>query len=297
MFKSIRVNKARTFFIVLLVCAFVYGVVFFAGHMMGMGVEAFILAFIFMFFSCFFSYFYSDKIILRLMRARPADETTDRLVKNAMQGLIIASGMPMPRVYIIEEDSLNAFATGRNPNNAVVAVTRGLVKHLDYYQLEAVLAHELAHIRNYDILLSTVVTVMVGAAVMLCQWVTRMAFWGGGRGGDRNSGKAGAILMIVGLVFMVLAPIFGQLLKMSLSRNREYLADATAIEFTRNPEGLAGALEKIAGNSEISRADTATASMFIACPVSNLKGKERRCLFATHPPIQSRIDAIRNITA
>ena len=300
MFNSIRKNKNKTYFIATLVAIFVAAVFYFVIWYIDptLGLFAIPYAVIISVVMSFGSYWFSDKIVLAATHAKPADEGADQKVKNAMEGLVIASGMPMPRVYVIEDMSLNAFATGRNPKNAIVCVTRGLVEKLDYYQLEAVLAHELAHIKNYDILLSTVVTVMVGAVIMISHMFQRMAFGTSRRSSsNKGGGQAQIILMVVGLIFIILAPIFGQLLKMALSRNREYLADATAIELTRNPEGLASALEAISEDSAVECADPATASMFIASPLAHAKGSRQGGLFATHPPIDRRVAAIRGITA
>jgi len=300
MFNSIRRNKNKTLFIATLVAVFVALVFYFIMYFISpeLGYFAIPIAVGASFIGSFFSYFFSDKIILAVTRAKPADEYADKKVKNAMEGLIIASGMPMPRVYIMEEAGLNAFATGRNPKNAVICVTRGLVEKLDYYQLEAVLAHELAHIKNYDILLQTVATIMIGAVVMISNMFTRMVFYGGGRrSSNKSGGQAQIILFVIGLVFLILAPLFGQLLKMALSRNREYLADSTGVEFTRNPEALATALEAISQDSIVEHADPATASLFIASAHASAKGHKKGGWFSTHPPIEQRVAAIRNISA
>jgi len=301
MFNSIRKNKDKTYLIAGLVFLFVAIVFYFVLWYFGFGAIAIPFAVLISIIMSFSSYYFSDKLVLAATHAKPADDEADKKVKNAMEGIVIAAGVPMPRVYIIEDSSLNAFATGRNPQNAIVCVTRGLVEKLDYYQLEGVLAHELAHIKNYDILLATVVTIMVGAVVIIAHMFQRMAFFGGG--GRRRStnegggGQAQLVFLVIGLILMILAPIFGQLLKMALSRNREYLADATAIEFTRNPEGLATALEAISGDSAVECADPATASLFIASPTANAKSKTHGGWFSTHPPIEKRIEALRNISS
>ncbi|MDR1101165.1 MAG: M48 family metalloprotease [Clostridiales bacterium] len=314
MFESIRHNKRKTYFIVALVFALLSLIVYFFADYTGYAEIALPIAVIVSFLTAFSSYYFSDRIILGVTKAHPADEAADQKIRNIMEGLVIAAGVPMPKVYVIEDDSLNAFATGRDPNHAVVCVTRGLVSKLDYYQLEGVLAHELAHIKNYDILLATIATVMIGVVVMLSHMFQRMMFYGRKRNNDRGGGSMQLILLIVSVVFIILAPIFGQLLKMALSRNREYLADAAAIEFTRNPEGLATALEAISYDSAVECADPATASMFIANPVPKkgdngeiagemaVKGaaggkRTKGGWFDTHPPIQARIEAIRGITA
>jgi len=298
MLAQIGKNKFKTMLIVGLIFAFVAVVVYFASSALGMGNLSLPLAFGTTFVTTFISYYSSDKIILKISGARPADPETDKKVQNIMEGLVIASGIPMPKVYIINDPSPNAFATGRNPKNGVVAVTTGLLATMDYYQLEGVLAHELAHIKNYDILLQTIVTVMVGAAVMLADMWRRSMMFGGGRNRNSNNknGSGQAVMLIVGIVLVVLAPIAGQLMKMALSRNREYLADATAVEMTRNPEGLAGALERLRGAPPVANATNATAGLYISNPLKQKAGNtEKTSLFATHPPIAKRVEAIRGI--
>ena len=195
---------------------------------------------------------------------------------------------------VVEDAQPNAFATGRNPENAVVCVTTGLLEKLDYYELEGVLAHELAHIKNYDIRLSAVVSVMVGFVVMLSDLFTRIAFWGGFRDNDDDNSKGNAIIMIIGLIFLILSPIFGQLMQLALSRKREYLADATAIQFTRNPDGLISALIKISDDpNQLKVANNATENMYIASPFKNKKKSSN--WWSTHPSVEDRVEALRNL--
>ena len=200
-----------------------------------------------------------------------------------------------PQLYVIEDAQPNAFATGRNPKHAVICVTTGLLEKLEYYELEGVLAHEMSHIKNYDILLSAVVSVMVGFVVILSDWFTRISFYGGRRGRDRdNDNNGNAIVMLIGLIFLILAPIFGQLMQLAISRKREFLADATAVEFTRNPDGLISALEKISADpNELKVANKATENMYIANPFRNKKKSSD--LWSTHPSTEARIEALRNL--
>jgi len=301
MFQSITTNKYKTALIVFLVFAFLIVIIYFVAYFSGLGAYAIPIAVVFSIATSFISYYYSDRIILSMSHARPADKKEDRQVRDAMEGLCIAAGLPMPRVYIMDEKSANAFATGRDPWNAVVCVTTGLLEKLDYYELEAVLAHELAHIGNRDILLSTVVSVMVGIIVMLSDIMRRFLFFGGrGRGGGRGvAGKAHPALMIIGLIFIILAPIAGMIMKMALSRNREYLADATAVQFTRNPAGLEGALKKLSQQTDpVEYATNATSNMYIVNPFETNSfeaGQMFSGLFSTHPPIGKRIRAIKNL--
>lgn len=242
------------------------------------------------------SYYYSDKIVLKLNNARPATREEDLKLVNILDSLVISAGLPeKPQLYVIEDAQPNAFATGRNPKHAVICVTTGLLEKLDYYELEGVLAHEMSHIKNYDILLSAVVSVMVGFVVILSDWFTRISFYGGRRGRDGdNDNNGNAIVMLIGLIFLILAPIFGQLMQLAISRKREFLADATAIEFTRNPDGLISALEKISADpNELKVANKATENMYIANPFRNKKKSSD--LWSTHPSTEARIEALRNL--
>ena len=245
----------------------------------------------------FFSYWYSDKIVLAMSRAKEIKKEDAPELYRLVENLSITAGLPMPKVYIIEEAQPNAFATGRNPKNGVVAVTRGLLERLDRVELEGVLAHELAHIGNRDILLSTIVVVLVGVVVTLTDFFFRIAFWGRINSRDRSGEQARAVVMILALVLAVLAPLFATLIKLAISRKREFLADASGALLTRYPEGLARALEKISQAPEPMRtASDATAHLFIASP---FRGREKNSwlhkLFMTHPPIEERIRALRDM--
>ena len=304
MFQAIAKNKAKTTMIVGVIFIFFAAVIYFISYfLLEMGYIAAVYGVLVAFLISFGAYWNSHKIVLSMHKARPATPEQDAKLKNILEGLCIAAGTPIPALYVMEDPALNAFATGRNPNNAVICVTTGLLDTLDYYQLEGVVAHELAHIKNYDILLQTVAGIMIGAAMIAAQMASRMMFWGGGnRGGNRggNSRGGGGYVQIaifaIGIIFIILAPIAGQLLKMSLSRNREFLADATAAEFTRNPEGLASALEVIGGNKVPLRSSTsATEGLYIATPRAEIGSKKSSNLFSTHPPIAKRVEALRNL--
>ena len=294
--KAVRNNKIESYAIILGFLFIVTLVVYFVCYFMDLGVYSIIIALAFSSISCIISYYNCDKMVLAMNGARPANEEQDRLLSSILDGLCIASGLPKPKLYIIDDPSPNAFATGRNPQNAVVCVTTGLLEKMDYYELEGVVAHELSHIKNYDIRLSAVVSVMVGFIVMLADFVSRALFWGRGRDNDN---KGNPILMIIGLICLILAPIFGQLMQLALSRRREYLADASAVELTRNPDGLISALQKLdADPNELKTANNSTAHMYIVSPFkANARdGKKRKTsLFSTHPSIQDRIEAIRNL--
>ncbi|MBU0636137.1 M48 family metallopeptidase [Candidatus Micrarchaeota archaeon] len=243
------------------------------------------------------SYYYSDKIVLKISKARPATKEEHRVLTNLMEGLVIAAQIPMPKLYVVEDTAPNAFATGRNPNHGVVVVTTGLLQKLDRNELEGVLAHELSHIRNYDIRFVTLVTIMVGFTVLLSDFFLRSLFWGSIYGGSNRSssggGNSSGYLMIIGIVLIVLAPLIATIIKLAISRKREFLADASAAHLTRYPEGLARALEKLDKDKEpLEAANKATAHLYITNPLKNnktwLKG-----LFATHPPIETRVQKLR----
>lgn len=238
-----------------------------------------------------FSYWFSDKIVLALHKAKPATRQEYFDLWNAVENLSITAGLPMPRLYVVEDSAPNAFATGRNKEHAVVAVTTGLFGLLDKNELEGVIAHELSHIGNRDMLLSTVVVVMVGFVALLSDFFLRSQLWGGGRSRNNNSG--GAILLIIGLALAILAPIAATLIRLAISRKREFLADATGVLLTRYPEGLANALKKISSTSAPMRsANNATAHLFIANPFGAKSTSGFHKLFMTHPPVEDRIKAL-----
>ena len=296
MFEDIKKNKIKSWFIVLLFLAFIAVIVYYICMALDLGELSIIVAMIFAIVSTWGSYYYSDKIVLKLNNARPATKEEDLKLVNILDSLVISAGLQeKPQLYVIEDAQPNAFATGRNPKHAVICVTTGLLEKLDYYELEGVLAHEMSHIKNYDILLSAVVSVMVGFVVILSDWFTRISFYGGRRGRDRdNDNNGNAIVMLIGLIFLILAPVFGQLMQLAISRKREFLADATAIEFTRNPDGLISALEKISADpNELKVANKATENMYIANPFRNKKKSSD--LWSTHPSTEARIEALRNL--
>ena len=298
MYEDIRKNKIKTGFIIGLFILFITLIVYYICMAFDLGEVSILIALGFSILSAWSSYYYSDKIILSLNRARPATHEEDQKLVNILDALMVSSGLQYkPRLYVVDDNQPNAFATGRNPQNAIICVTTGLLEKLDYYELEGVVAHELSHIKNYDIRLSAIVTVMVGLVVMLSDWVSRVLFWGGGRKNNDNDGGGNAILMLFGLIALILAPIFGQLMKLAISRKREFLADATAVEFTRNPNGLISALEKLeADPNELKTANNSTAHMYIINPFkANLKGKKRSNIWSTHPSTEARIEALRNL--
>lgn len=266
-----------------------------------LGIVSIFIALAFSILSAWSSYYYSDKIVLSLNRARPATQEEEQKLVNILDALIVSAGLSStPKLYVVEDLQPNAFATGRNPQNAVICVTTSLLEELDYYELEGVIAHELAHIKNYDILLSAIVTVMVGLVVMLSDWFTRILFWSNRRD---NDSKGNPIMMIIGLILLIVSPIFAQLMKLAVSRRREYLADATAIQFTRNPDGLISALRKLEENTnQLKSANNSTAHMYIVSPfkpkkASDMQQKERQktSMWSTHPSIDDRVSALETL--
>ena len=244
------------------------------------------------------AYWWSDKIVLGMYRAIPIDHNKNLELYHTVENLCITAGLPLPRIYVIPELQPNAFATGRDKNHAVVCVTQGLLNRLNKTELQGVLAHEMSHIGNKDMLLSTVVAVLAGTVAMLANMFMRVSFWGGGRRRSNNdNNNSGAILLVLGIVAAILAPIAATLVQLAISRKREFLADADGVLLTRYPEGLASALEKIsADQTPIRVTNDATASLFIDSPY---KGKQKTHwftkLFSTHPPIEERIKALRDM--
>jgi heat shock protein HtpX len=243
----------------------------------------------------FSSYWYSDKIVLASTQAKPIEKQDNPELFRIVENLSITAGIPMPRVFILNEAQPNAFATGRDEKHAVIAVTKGLLGKLDKREIEGVIAHEMAHIKNRDILLQTVVVVLVGIISIITDMFLRTTLWNN-RSSDNNN-NANTFLMIAGVIAAILAPIAGMLLQLSISRKREFLADASGALLTRYPEGLAMALEKIsADGSQLRKANTSNAHLFIASP---FKGKEGKTwfvkLFMTHPPVEERTAALRGL--
>jgi heat shock protein HtpX len=250
----------------------------------------------------FFSYFKSDAIALAASRAKPANETEYQRYHNLVEGLCIAAGLPKPRLFVVDDPAPNAFATGRNPEHAAIAVTTGLLEKMNRVELEGVLAHELSHIKNYDILVTTVAVVAVGAIALIADIGLRFAFWGGmrDRRDSNDNSPLGGIIAILALALIVLAPFAAYLMQFAMSRNREYLADASGVQLTRYPPGLISALEKLRDDKAVvHNATKATAQMWIEQPLETAPEKtERRKfdnLFDTHPPLEDRIARLQEM--
>lgn len=257
-----------------------------------------ILAFsvLFSVFMNILSYWYSDKIVLSLYRAKPVTREENEELWNVVENLSITAGLPMPKVYVIPDPAPNAFATGRNKEHAAVVVTSGLLKILNRTELEGVIAHELSHIGNRDILLSTVVVVLVGFVTLISDIFIRSRFWGVRLGGDREERSSAGLVMVLGIILAILSPIIATLIQLAISRKREFLADASGALLTRYPEGLASALEKISSYSgQMQRANNATAHLFIANPFGPKKTSGLAKLFMTHPPAEERIKILRGM--
>ncbi len=240
------------------------------------------------------TYYGGDRMVLAASRAKEITHDDAPLLYNVVEEMTIAAGLPMPKVYIIDDSAPNAFATGRDPEHASVAVTSGLLKKLDRDELQGVIAHEMAHVGNFDIRYAMLVGVLVGTTVLISDFFLRGLWFGGGRGRG-GGGLPQVIMLIVAIALAILAPLFARLLQLSISRQREYLADATAVQLTRNPKGLADALQKISGDREVlEAANRATAHLYIVNPIKKFE-KRAKGLFSTHPPIEERIEILRQM--
>lgn len=295
MYEDIQKNKNKTILIVLGFTLMITLAVYAVCMMFDLGTLSIVIAMFFSIASSWFTYYNSDKIVLASVKAKPATPEEYSKLNNILDGLILAAGLThRPDLYVIDTLQPNAFATGRNPENAVICVTKGLLDRLDYYEIEAVIAHELAHIKNYDILVSTIISVMAGFIIMLADISTRSF----SRDSDNDMSRAEMILMLIGIISLIVSPIVAKLIQLSVSRRREFLADATAVSFTRNPDMLISALEKISMDShKMATASDSTAHMFIVNPFTKKKEKQKTKsnIFSTHPTLEQRVEAIRNL--
>lgn len=301
-YNAIGSNKQKTWIIMAFFIVFFFIVSYVLGRALGYGLS---FAGIFLIISgvmSFVSYYYSDKIVLAMSGAKPADETRDKQLIETVENLSIASGLPMPKVYVVNDPALNAFATGRDPKHAAVCATTGILQKLSKSELEGVIGHELSHVKNYDTRLMGVVSILAGSIVILADFFMRSLWWGG-LGGNRdrdNNGSSNGILLIIGIVAAILAPIAATLIQLAISRRREFLADADGALLTRYPEGLAKALEKIAVDPNVLKsASNATAHLYIENPFKADTGRKTKAflagLFSTHPPVEERIKILRSM--
>jgi heat shock protein HtpX len=293
MYSQIDSNKRNSVLLMMIFIVFIILLGYVYSRAWGQGSYAGVIAAILISFGMTsISYFQGDKIALWTSGAKPITHADNEYVYHLVENLCMTAGLPTPKVYLIEDPSINAFATGRKPELASIAITRGALEKLDKEELEGVIAHELSHVKNLDIRFLMLVAVMVGAVAILSDIFLRSR-WLPRRNNDREGGNIGAILMIVGVVLAILSPLIANLIKLAISRKREYLADASGSLLTRYPEGLARALEKIAAeNQPMAHASKATAHLFIANPFS---GRKVANLFSTHPPIEDRIKKLRTM--
>ena len=295
-YEQVDRNKRKSALIIAFFVAFIALVAWVLGEASGYGLSWVGLALIFSGLVSFFSYYNSDKIILAISKARPASRKKDFKFYTVTENLCLATRLPLPKLYVIDDSAPNAFATGRDPGHAVVCATTGLIDKLDRTELEGVIAHELSHIKNYDIRVMSLVTVLVGLVTLLADWFLRATYWGRGRDNDRNQVKV--VIFVVGVVLALLSPLIANLIKLAVSRRRELLADASAVKITRFPQGMARALEKISHDREpLEAANKATAHLYIANPLKNRHDSIGwfAGLFNTHPPVSERIRALRQM--
>jgi heat shock protein HtpX len=301
-YEQISANKRKTVLLIFLFVLLLSLVGLAVDYLVGGGPIGLIVVAIIVGVSSFVSYFNSDKVALRMAHAVPADPVQYARYHNLVEGLCIASGLPKPRLYIVDDPAPNAFSTGRNPKHAAVAVTTGLLEKMNRVELEGVLAHELSHIRNYDVLVMTLAVTMVGIIALLSDFFLRIMFWTGGRGGrdnDNGNNPLGIVFAILGFVLLLFAPIIATLMQFAVSRKREYLADASGVQLTRYPPGLISALGKLKDDHTSTHfASKATAHLWIEEPLdkeSNRGQNKWNHLFDTHPPIDDRIHALEQM--
>ncbi len=290
-YDEIAKNRRKSFILLILFSIFTVLICYFIGAAwFGSGLGGLIFGFVISLIMSLVSFYTGDKVVLSSVGAKEVSRDEYPVLYNVTEELCIAAGIPMPKIYVVPDPSPNAFATGRNLENAKIAVNEGLLKILNREELQGVIAHELSHIKNNDIMFATIVSVLLGMIIILST-VFRRTFWWGGRDRDREGG--GVILVLIGLLLAILAPIAAKLIQLSLSRSREYLADASAALITRNPLGLAGALRKLSDTKVVTRtANDAVSPLYIAEP---FKGIDVKTLFSTHPPIEERIKRLEEM--
>jgi heat shock protein HtpX len=294
MYDRIASNIRKTWALIIVFIIFVAVIGWVFGYLTGFGFWGLAIALGIALLMTWGSYYSSDKLAIKMSRAVPADENEFRELHNIVEELCIAAGLPKPKVYVMNDPAPNAFATGRNPEHAAIAVTTGLLERMNRDELQGVIAHELSHVKNRDTLVSTLAVTLVGVIVLLADWMIRAMFWGGGRSRDNNAGGLGIVVAIVGLILLILSPIIAQLMQLAISRRREYLADIDGAFLTRHPDGLIHALQKLQDDPTVVRtASRATAHLWIESPIARVKSEGRGAwlnrLFDTHPPLEERI--------
>ena len=295
MYAQISSNKLKTYLIIALFIGLLSVAFYAIGKYFGNPQLYFLLGFGFSLVSSFGSYFYSDKIVLSMTGAKPASKEAYFDFYTVTENLCIAAGIPMPKLYVIQDEAANAFATGRDPKHAAVVATTGLLQRLERSEIEGVIGHELSHVQNYDILVMGIVGVLVGTLVFVSDIIMRSMFWG--RGGDDDNRNGNVISGVVFIAFLIILPILASLIQMAVSRRREFLADASGALLTRNPDALADALEKISVDPhKLRTASHATAHLFISNPLNKTKTRDILLkLFSTHPPIEERVRILRSM--
>ncbi|MDO8487865.1 MAG: M48 family metallopeptidase [bacterium] len=303
-YESVDANRRKSWLVILSFVVFVFA----AAYMIARGLAAYYgyassglefsgLALIIAGVGSFVSYYFSDKVILSLSGARPADKRRDFVFYSVAENLSMAAQLPLPKLYVIEDTAMNAFATGRDPQHAVLVATSGLLAKLNRTELEGVVGHELAHVGNYDTRLMSIVVVLVGVVTLLGDWLLR-ASWFGGRRRDRDDQGAGSVFLLLGFVFALLSPLVAQLIQLAISRRREFLADASSVKLTRQPSGLVSALKKMGSDKEpLEAANKATAHLYIVNPLKNRHDAIGwfAGLFNTHPPLSERISVLEKM--
>ena len=304
MYEQVAQNKRRSALLIFFFVLLVAGVGWAVGYLVGGGPFVIAIAIVVAAATAFAAYWKSDSVALAISRAKPADETEYARLHNLVEGLCIAGGLPKPRVYVVQDPSPNAFATGRNPKHAAIAVTTGLLQKMNRIELEGVVAHELSHIKNYDILVSTLAVTLVGIVALMADLSIRMLWFGGGRrvnsSSDRSGGGPQAIFAILGFALLILSPLIAKAMQAAVSRRRETLADVSAVELTRYPPGLIAALEKLRDDhTVVGSGSHATAHLWIEEPLARTEEEGRMSrlnrMFDTHPPLEERIALLREM--
>lgn len=297
-YDQITHNKARTYAIILTFILLVTGFFLIIGKLVESPTMYFIIGITFSLLSSVGSYFYSDRIVLFTTGAKPAEKKDFFDFYTVAENLALAAGLPVPKLYVIHDSAPNAFATGRDPKHAVVCATTGLLQKLERTELEGVIAHELSHVKNYDILVSSIVAVLVGTVALVSDWIMRSLWWGGLRRNENDRESRNPFMMIFIIFVLILTPLVATLIQLAVSRRREFLADASGALLTRYPEGLARALEKISSDKNtLHTASSSTAHLFIVNPFKKLKHVSSwfANLFSTHPPIEERVRILRSM--